>query len=104
MIGDRPLVDVLDFARNAGIPCLEVVADPGSKHIDPATFDAAKADEVKQMLAERKLEISGLACFLDACQPGGARSSRATPGRWSMPRCCWACPRSACKPACRCRT
>jgi sugar phosphate isomerase/epimerase len=69
--GDRPLVDVLDFAPKAGISCLEVVADPGSKHIDPVTFNAAKADEVKQMLAERKLEISGLACFLDPCQPGG---------------------------------
>ena len=69
--GDKPLVEVLDFAANAGIPCLEVVADPGSKHIDPGTFDAAKADEVKRSLAERKLEISGLACFLDACQPGG---------------------------------
>jgi len=58
--GDQSLVAVLDFAKKAGIPCLEVVADPGSKHIDPATFDAAKADAVKQMLAERKLEISGL--------------------------------------------
>ena len=70
--GDKPLVEVLDFARQTSIPCLEVVADPGSKHIDPVTFDAAKADEVKQMLAERKLEISALACFLDACQPGGS--------------------------------
>ena len=70
--GDKPLVEVLDFARQTGIPCLEVVADPGSKHIDPGTFDAAKADEVKRMLAERKLEISGLSCFLDACQPGGS--------------------------------
>ncbi len=69
--GDKPLVEVLDFARSAGITCLEVVADPGSRHIDPATLDSAKADEVKRMLAERKLEISGLACFQDACQPGG---------------------------------
>jgi sugar phosphate isomerase/epimerase len=69
--GDKPLVEVLDFARNAGIRCLEVVADPGSRHIDPETFDAAKADDVKRLLAERNLEISGLACFLDACQPGG---------------------------------
>jgi len=71
---DKPLVDVLDFARTAGITCLEVVADPGSKHIDPATFDAAKAASVKQMLAARKLEISGLACFGDACRPGGTEA------------------------------
>ena len=69
--GDKPLVDVLDFAKAAGISCLEVVADAGSKHIDPGALDAAKADEVKQMLAARKLEISGLASFGDACQPGG---------------------------------
>jgi sugar phosphate isomerase/epimerase len=69
--GDKPLVAVLDFARQAGIPCLEMAADPGSKHIDPGTFNAAKADEVKQMLAERNLEISALSCFLDPCQPGG---------------------------------
>ena len=75
--GDQPLVAVLDFARKAGIPCLEVVADLGSKHIDPATFDAAKADAVKQMLAERKLEISGLDCFADACQPAAAERYQA---------------------------
>jgi len=72
--GDEPLENVLDFARKAGISCLEVVADPGSKHIDPVTFDTAKADSVKQMLAARKLEISGLACFGDACRPGGAET------------------------------
>lgn len=72
--GDKPLVDVLDFAQKAGIPCLEVVADPGSKHIDPVTFDAAKGDSIKEMLAARKLEISGLACFGDACRPGGAEA------------------------------
>jgi sugar phosphate isomerase/epimerase len=70
--GDTSLAGVLDFARSAGIRCLEVVADPGSKHLDPGTFDAAKADAIKQMLAERNLEISGLACFADACQPGGS--------------------------------
>lgn len=69
---ERPLLEVLDFARSAGISCLEVVADPGSKHIDPGTLDAARADQIRQWLAERKLEISGLACFMDACQPGGA--------------------------------
>ena len=70
--GDKSLVEVLDFAKQAGISCLEAVADPGSRHIDPVTFNAAKADEVKRMLAERRLEISALSCFLDPCQPGGS--------------------------------
>jgi len=72
--GEKPLVEVLDFAREAGIRCLEVVADPGSKHIDPVTFDAAKADDVKRMLIERRLEISGLASFSNACEPGGSEA------------------------------
>ena len=75
--GDQSLVQVLDFAKKAAIPCLEVVADPGSKHIDPATFDAAKAEAVKQMLAERKLEITGLDCFQDACQRGATEKFQA---------------------------
>jgi sugar phosphate isomerase/epimerase len=75
--GDKPLVEVLDFARKAGIPCLEVVADPGSKHIDPGTVDAGKAEGIKQMLAERNLEISGLSCFMDPCQPGGSEKFQA---------------------------
>ncbi len=70
--GDKPLVDVLDFAKSAGISCLEAVADPGSKHIDPVNFDAAKAETVKRLLAERQLEISGLSYFGDACAPGAA--------------------------------
>jgi len=72
--GDKPLIEVLDFARSAGIRCLEVVADPGSLHLDPGAFDTSKADGVKRLLAERQLEISGLACFGDACRPGGAES------------------------------
>ena len=70
--GDKSLVEVLDFARSAGIGSLEVAADPGSRHIDPVTFDAARADEVKKLLGERRLEISALSCFLDPCQPGGS--------------------------------
>lgn len=70
--GGRPLVEVLDFAKSAGITGLEVAADPGSTHIDPAKFDAAQAETVKQQLAERHLVISALTCFGDACRPGGA--------------------------------
>ncbi len=70
--GGQPLVEVLDFAKSAGITGLEVVADPGSTHIDPTNFDAAKAETVKQQLAERQLEISALSYFGDACRPGGA--------------------------------
>lgn len=75
--GDKPLAEVLDFAKQAGIACLEAVADPGSRHIDPGTLSPTKAEEIKQLVAERKLEISGLACFQDPCQPGGAEKFQA---------------------------
>jgi len=61
--GKEPLEAVLDFAEDAAIPCLEIAAEPGSKHIDPAKFDAKKAAQLKTTLDERGLEISALAYY-----------------------------------------
>ena len=63
------LETVLDFAEEAAIPCLEVVAGPGSKHIDPAKLTPAKADAIKAMLDERGLEISSLAYYTNTSDP-----------------------------------
>ncbi len=63
--GGEPLERVLDFAKDAGIQCLECNAWPGSKHVDPTKIDAAEADRIKQMVAARGLEISGLAYYED---------------------------------------
>lgn len=69
--GGEPLEVVLDFAKQAGIRCLEVVAEPGSPHLDPMAFDAARADAVKKMLADRGgLEITALANYMDATEEG----------------------------------
>ncbi|MCX5758664.1 MAG: sugar phosphate isomerase/epimerase [Candidatus Hydrogenedentes bacterium] len=69
--GGDPIEVVLDFAKQAGIRCLEVVAEPGSSHFDPMTFDAARADALKKMLADRGgLEITALSNYMDATEPG----------------------------------
>jgi len=60
---------VMDFAEQASIPCLEVVAHPGSKHIDPARLTSALAGKIKEALAERSLEISSLAYYTNTCDP-----------------------------------
>ncbi len=52
------LETVLDFAEEAGIPCLEVVA-----HIDPAKLTAAQVRKVRDALDARGLEISSLAYY-----------------------------------------
>ncbi len=61
--GTEKLEDVLDFAETASIPCLEVVAHPGSKHIDPARISATRIKAVRGMLEERMLEISSLGYY-----------------------------------------
>ncbi len=61
--GNEKFETVLDFAEDVGIPCLEVMAHPGSKHIDPAKLTQAKADKILADLDERGLEISGLAHY-----------------------------------------
>jgi len=54
---------VLDFAEAAGIPCVEVIAQPGSKHIDPAKLTTAGAGKIRDALEKRELEITSLAYY-----------------------------------------
>lgn len=61
--GNEAFEDVLDFAESASIPSLEVIAHPGSKHIDGARLNAAKAKKIREDLDERMLEISALTYY-----------------------------------------
>jgi sugar phosphate isomerase/epimerase len=54
---------VMDFAEEAGIPCLEVFAAPGSKHIDPDGLTKSEAEKIKEELNARALEITALAYY-----------------------------------------
>ncbi len=75
--GNESLEKVADFAKEAGIACLEVAVDPGSPQIDPTTFDAARAEAVKKMLADRGLEISSLANYDNMTEPGKTEERQA---------------------------
>jgi len=68
---------VLDFAERASIPCLEVVAHPGSKHIDPATLTSAGVGKIRNALDERGLEISSLAYYANTCDPKNYKAVQA---------------------------
>ena len=67
---DRPLESVVEFAKKTGFGALEVAAGPGSKHLDPAAFDAAK---VKSLLSKAGLRISSLAYYVNLLDPDGQR-------------------------------
>lgn len=67
--GGSTFEEVAEFAASAGISSLEVVAGPNSRQLDPAALDAARIDAVKQVLAERGLEISSLAWYPDMADP-----------------------------------
>lgn len=61
--GKESFKQVINFADEAMIPCLEVVAGPGSKHIDPAHLTASGVKRIREMLEERGLKISSLAYY-----------------------------------------
>lgn len=60
---NEKLEDVLEFAEEASIPCLEIVAAPGSKHIDLDTFEKDRAQHIRGLLDERSLDITSLAYY-----------------------------------------
>ena len=69
-LSDLPLEHALDMAKRCGIVALEVMAGPDSKLLNPMHFSRADADGVKQKLAERGLEISSLANYMDSAAAG----------------------------------
>ena len=69
-VSGLPLEQALDMAHRCGIVALEVMSHPGSKLLDPTNFGPADADQVKQKLAERGLEISSLANYMNTAEPG----------------------------------
>jgi len=69
-VSQLPLDAVLAMAKRCGIAALEIMSGPGSSLIDPMSFNQADADKVKQKLADRQLEISSLANYMDSAAPG----------------------------------
>jgi len=68
--GDTSLEDVIKFAGDNGFDALEVASGPGAKHIDVATFTDARADQIKQQLADANVSISSLAWYTNMTDTG----------------------------------
>lgn len=59
----EPLDAVLSFAEDSGISGLEVVAGPGSGHIDPAALKKPDAKRIREEVDARELTITSLAYY-----------------------------------------
>jgi sugar phosphate isomerase/epimerase len=77
---------VAAFASQAGYDCVEMMCWPVSKaerryagvtHVDVAEFTAAKADEVRRIMADAGVEISALGYYPNPLSPVGGESELA---------------------------
>lgn len=59
----EPLEHVAAFAGEYGFGGLEVLAGPGSKHIDLTSFTQGDADRIRDLLDRRALGISSVAAY-----------------------------------------
>jgi len=78
ILPDLSLAEVLRFAAAEGFDCVEVMCWPvgkaerryaGVTHIDVSTLTAAQVDEIKQLLAETGVSISGLGYYPNPLAP-----------------------------------
>ncbi|HEY2411657.1 MAG TPA: sugar phosphate isomerase/epimerase [Pirellulaceae bacterium] len=86
ILPDLPLTEVARFAGQAGYDCLEVMCWPVSKaerryagvtHIDATDFTSAKADDVRRVVADTKVQISALGYYPNALSPNHEESDLA---------------------------
>lgn len=72
ILPDLPLREVAQFAAATGYTCVELMCWPVSKaerryagvtHVDVTDFTSGKADEVRGIMADAKVEISGLGYY-----------------------------------------
>ena len=77
--GGKALEEVVRFAGDNGFQALEVVAGPGSSHLDTADLSAARVKEVARLVCGNGLRISSLACYTNLLDPD--RDRRAQLGR-----------------------
>jgi sugar phosphate isomerase/epimerase len=73
---DRPLDWVFGFARENGFGALEVVAGPGSNHLDTTALDDEQVRRVKKLVEESGVRISGLAHYMNLLDPDEGKRSQ----------------------------
>ena len=86
ILPDLDLREVAQVARQIGYHCVELMCWPPSKaerryagvtHVDVTSFDAARAAEVKGVMADAGVAISGLGYYPNPLSPLGDESERA---------------------------
>lgn len=74
--GRKPLPWVVNFARDHDFQALEVVAGPGSAHLDTADLSAARTKETTRLVRGNGLRISSLACYTNLLEPDRTRRAQ----------------------------
>jgi len=87
ILPDLSLAEVTRFAGQAGYDCVELMCWPVSKaerryagvtHVEVTDFTSAKADEVRRIMADAKVQISALGYYPNPLAPSAAESELAT--------------------------
>jgi sugar phosphate isomerase/epimerase len=83
ILPDLSLAEVARFAAQAGFDCVELMCWPVSKaerryagvtHVDATDFTSVKADEVRRIMADAKVAISGLGYYPNPLSARGDES------------------------------
>ena len=86
ILPDLSLAEVAHFAADTGYNCIEVMCWPVSKaerryagvtHVDVTDFTSAKADDVRRLMADAKVEISALGYCPNPLSPNREESDLA---------------------------
>jgi sugar phosphate isomerase/epimerase len=86
ILPELPLPEVARFAAATGYTCVELMSWPVSKaerryagvtHVDVTDFTTAKADEVRRIMADANVEISGLGYYPNPLAPSREESDLA---------------------------
>jgi len=74
---DKSLEWIIGFAKENGFGALEVVAEPGGKHLDTAKLSSDKAKKINAALKNAGIRISSLAYYSNLLEPDAkARKER----------------------------
>src|SRR5881397_283267 len=86
ILPDLSLAEVAKFAAQTGYTCVELMCWPVSKaerryagvtHVDVTDFTSVKADDVRRMMADANVEISGLGYYPNPLSPNHEESDLA---------------------------
>ena len=75
--GGEPLEHVAAFAGEYGFGGMEVIAGPGSNHINLTDFTAEKAAGIRDLMDRRALAISSVAAYTNNTDADPARRAAA---------------------------